>query len=308
MADAPWFKFYASDFLNGVRRLSGLERGVYITLISMMYDQGKPLSDDLSELAEDCGVTRRQFDAALAELVRRKKIVETADGLWNERVSCEILARTERISKAKSAVEAREQKKTQQNQSPKTSLDDRPMINRSSIQNQKVDVEEKKERICSETAAPPPNLFAVAKDEKPKKRAEYPAEFEAFWKDYPTQPSMSKAEAAKAWGKLSAEEIAKVLGSVPVFRAWLAKQKADYPVVHAVRYITQRRYEGYLQTGNSQASQPVDWNARLTFAREKREWSTAKWGPKPGEAGCQAPRDLLKPGDGVGWAEFKRAS
>jgi hypothetical protein len=71
-----------------------------------------------------------------------------------------------------------------------------------------------------------------------------PRAFEAFWKDYPKTPVMSKKEAATAWGKLSAGDQSAALLAVAPFNEWLAKQK-DHPVVHACRFLSQRRFDGF---------------------------------------------------------------
>jgi hypothetical protein len=75
--------------------------------------------------------------------------------------------------------------------------------------------------------------------------ARYSVEFEEqFWKPYPRTPVMSKAEAWKAWQKADEAERAALVAAVPRYAAWL-KTKPDHPAVHACRFITQRRHEGF---------------------------------------------------------------
>ena len=75
--------------------------------------------------------------------------------------------------------------------------------------------------------------------------ARYSREFdEQFWKPYPRTPVMSKAEAWRAWQKAGAAERAALVAAVPRYAAWLAA-KPDHPAVHACRFITQRRFEGF---------------------------------------------------------------
>lgn len=73
----------------------------------------------------------------------------------------------------------------------------------------------------------------------------YSGEFQTFWKAYPTDPGMSKAEAFKAWGKLSAEDQGLAVMAIPSFIAWCRKQGETYRTVHACRYLSQRRFEGF---------------------------------------------------------------
>lgn len=49
------------------------------------------------------------------------------------------------------------------------------------------------------------------------------------------------------------------------------------------------------------------WRHRLDTARKLAQWDV-KWGPMPGQLGCFAPDELLLPGDGEGWAEWRAAS
>jgi len=84
-------------------------------------------------------------------------------------------------------------------------------------------------------------------DKKKKVRASivYSKEFDSFWLSYPRTPSMGKFEAWKVWQKLPAEERALAAGAVPKFVAWLKTQKADYPVVHACRFLSKKRFDGF---------------------------------------------------------------
>jgi hypothetical protein len=75
--------------------------------------------------------------------------------------------------------------------------------------------------------------------------ARYSAEFEdRFWQPYPRTPNMSKLEAWKAWQKSIDNDRPAIVAAVPRYAAWL-RQKPDHPVVHACRFITQRRFDGF---------------------------------------------------------------
>lgn len=100
----PWFKFYPSDWLNGTRGLSLEERGAYMTLLALMYDQQGAIPDDERWVcgALDCDV--RVWRRLRDKLCRYGKIVPNADGfLVNRRVleevrSGELLAEVRRKS------------------------------------------------------------------------------------------------------------------------------------------------------------------------------------------------------------------
>lgn len=76
-------------------------------------------------------------------------------------------------------------------------------------------------------------------------RASYPDDFEKFWREYPRTPAMGKAETFAAWKKLPSEERNLAAAAVPKFKAWLKTQKPDYPVVHAVRFLSKKRFDGF---------------------------------------------------------------
>lgn len=90
MSGPAWIKFYASDWLNGARALSLQERGLYITLVAMMYDEGGPISGSDERFARLCGCKVSEFRKALSSLIAEKKIFKVDGGLWNDRVEKEI--------------------------------------------------------------------------------------------------------------------------------------------------------------------------------------------------------------------------
>lgn len=75
-------------------------------------------------------------------------------------------------------------------------------------------------------------------------RPPYPDEFEAWWRGYPTDPLMSKKEAGAQWKRLSPDDRELATKSLSAFRAFCAS-KPDYRPVHANRYLSQRRFDGF---------------------------------------------------------------
>jgi len=82
------------------------------------------------------------------------------------------------------------------------------------------------------------------KKNKPYPPTSYPKDFENFWKSYPTDPIMSKKKAAEIWRRMSAADRAAAQAAVPAFRVY-AKRQVNYRIVHAQRYLSERRYEGF---------------------------------------------------------------
>jgi hypothetical protein len=81
-----WYKRYPSDFLNGVAELSAEERGVYVTLIDMLYDQGGSVIDDPSRFARRCGCSTRRFNQIRTRLLDSGKLISVEGRLFNKRV------------------------------------------------------------------------------------------------------------------------------------------------------------------------------------------------------------------------------
>jgi len=91
-----------------------------------------------------------------------------------------------------------------------------------------------------------PDTTGVVEGDLGKKK-KYPDDFESFWKSYPTDPLMSKAKAFDQWRRMAAADKAAAQGAIPAFREFIARQ-VNYRVVHAQRYLSERRYEGFAAT------------------------------------------------------------
>ena len=81
----PWFKFYATDFLGGTGMLTAAERGVYITLLALMYKVEGPIGNDHARLARQCGVPAGSFKRILDALIDAGKIIKVDDCLYNSK-------------------------------------------------------------------------------------------------------------------------------------------------------------------------------------------------------------------------------
>jgi uncharacterized protein YdaU (DUF1376 family) len=95
MGKSPYIPFYFSDWIGGTAMLSASERGIYISLIAMMYETEQPIKMDRRRLARLCGSPVRQLDDAVEMLLNMPgKLVMKDGGLWQERVSEELKKRT----------------------------------------------------------------------------------------------------------------------------------------------------------------------------------------------------------------------
>ena len=101
MSAESWFKFFPSDWLGGTAGLSAAERGVYVTLIAAIYDQGGPIKRDDARLARQCGLPKAGFVRALQALVDLGKIEIEGCDLTNSRAKRELIERENRIAVAR---------------------------------------------------------------------------------------------------------------------------------------------------------------------------------------------------------------
>ena len=72
--------WYADNWLGGVVLLTALERGVYDTMINLIYQTNGPLEDDDKAMAHACKAGKADYKRAKARLLELRKI-EVVDGL-----------------------------------------------------------------------------------------------------------------------------------------------------------------------------------------------------------------------------------
>lgn len=113
MSDSPYVQFYTSDFLAGTGGMTAATKGVYITLLCLIYEAEAPLPQSWATLARRCGCTLPAFKRAVAELIEDGKIATSDDGIWSEKCAKHIALRRERQRGATSAAKKRWQKDKQ---------------------------------------------------------------------------------------------------------------------------------------------------------------------------------------------------
>ncbi|MEI4473550.1 YdaU family protein [Frigidibacter sp. MR17.24] len=156
MSETPWVKFYASDWLAGTSGLTSAERGVYITLIALIYENEGPIAYDEARLARRCGCPKAAFAKAFRGLCSEGKMA-LADGMVsNRRTEKELSARGIRAQKASASANARwraQADKTEQNQSSENANASAKQCLGDAIQ--KPEPEEKEEPIGSSQKSDP---------------------------------------------------------------------------------------------------------------------------------------------------------
>ncbi len=138
----------------------------------------------------------------------------------------------------------------------------------------------KEEIVMSETSSDAPQP-----EKKKRVKNDYPQDFQTFYAAYPADPGMSKPEALKEWLKLLDDDRDKALKAIPAFKAWVAKQGRDYRILHACRYLSQRRFEGFDLAESQQSSitqflaKPGmrEWEAWQSFEKTPISEKTGGW-------------------------------
>ncbi|MBN8978030.1 MAG: YdaU family protein [Rhizobiales bacterium] len=85
MSSRPWYKRFPADFIAGTVHLSAEEKGVYSTLLDLLYLKHAPIVDDGKELARICGCSTRRFNCIKQTLIDRGKITVNDGKISNPR-------------------------------------------------------------------------------------------------------------------------------------------------------------------------------------------------------------------------------
>lgn len=119
----PWFKFYPADFMNGVRGLSATEIGLYIMLLSLIYEESGPVELNVLRLATYCGMREASFLKTFEKLVALGKLTVTDNKISNARAEVEIAARANDLKAASRAGKASAEKRQQNQQNFATGVE-----------------------------------------------------------------------------------------------------------------------------------------------------------------------------------------
>jgi uncharacterized protein YdaU (DUF1376 family) len=248
----PWFPCYPSKLLGALAAMTSDEQLVYIVTLLRIYEVGGPVADDAVTLSRRTGLSARRVAAAVARLVETGKLVGDSDRGWMNPVAREEIQeqmrRAETASAKAKTASTKRWKNRQQNQqnenAPSIAKDTSAMLG--DAHKHQHEHQHKKQNVGSGDPTPA-DLPSRKRSKRPKAPPSYTEEFENFWQPYPRTPIMSKAEAFEDWNKLSDQDRGKAIAAVPGYVAYL-KSKPDQPVVHACRFISQRRFDGFVES------------------------------------------------------------
>lgn len=109
----PYFDFYPTDFMHGVRGLSAQEVGVYTMVLCRIYEDNGPVAYNAMILSTYCGMRESTFVKTLEKLICLDKF-QVADGMIsNRRAMVEISSRANKLKINSKAGKASAQKRQQ---------------------------------------------------------------------------------------------------------------------------------------------------------------------------------------------------
>lgn len=301
MAELPHMPLATDAYLADTTHLTTQEHGAYLLLLITAWRvRGRPcLPDDDKLLARYAKLDPRTWKTLKPTIMGFWQLGD--DGFWTQKKQQEVREMTnKRVEVARNKAAKRWGAKALENNNTE---DAGALLNECTA-----DATKTKPTIVGKKE-PNGSMSETVVSDVPvpsRKRKPYPPEFEQSWRAYPTDQLMSKAKGFAAWAKLDVEDHGRVFASIPAFVAYCRKHP-DYRPVHMVRYITDRRFDGFMADAGEPATGP-DWPKRLAYARANRRWSSSEWGPLPGMTGCAVPDELIQPGDGDGWSEWTRGA
>lgn len=194
MSEQPFIKFYPSDFLAGTSGLSPAERGVYITILCLIYEADGEIARDDARLSRRCGAPKAGFVRIIEALIDQGKLIERGGMLSNRRAEKAIVDRQNRSRKAYHAASQKwsaQEQKTETNQRAFDANASRKQCLGDASQNQNQSIKERDANA---------SLKKVDAGQDP---------FEDFWQAYPHRggAKKGKAVARKAWTRATTRTV-----------------------------------------------------------------------------------------------------
>lgn len=224
--------YYPDEYIAGIAGvLKADEQGVYWMVCTLIMSEGGPVDFNDRRIAGLCNIRPADARRIVKRLLELGKLSQIDGKLCQKRAQSEVERSANRIQSASEsgAKGGRPRRKDQENQ-----------------QTAKANGFEA-EKLTTNYQLPTSNQEEEPSCPKPAKgRISYPADFEDLWKAYPTDALMSKKTAYERWKRLDDADRAELMASIPAFKAHCQKNP-DYRPVHAERYISQRRFEGFAE-------------------------------------------------------------
>ncbi len=234
-----FYKHDIAQWRGGTVMLSDRAYRVYHVLVEEIMVNEGPVALHERSLAGKANRSVRDFKAAMEELIGFGKITVRGGFVHNSR--CENELRSIRTNREHASTGGRVSGEVRKKPNENKVDEEAPLPSATKPKREEKRVEKKE--------------ISDPSDPRPKPvRTQYPEGYEIFWLGYPTDANMSKKEAHDIWKRMPEEERQKATESLPAFRAY-CQANADYRPIHANRYLSKARYEGFLKVAQ-QAAMP----------------------------------------------------
>jgi len=230
-----WFKHDIPAWMDGTEGLDDGPYRVYHVVCQLIYLAEGPITLNEHGIAGRCKQSIRSFRTNLKILLDGGKLTLSDGRLANSRAEKELEKVGEnRVNAREGGIKSGEArnasaKSLKNNDVGEASLQDDPSL--------KTRLDKTKEP-CADAKAP-------------RTKQEYSEEFETkFWSPYPRSPTMAKKEAWREWQKLEPVHRAAACRAIEPYKRYL-RTKPSLETVHACRFLSQRRFEGFTDASTS---------------------------------------------------------
>lgn len=278
MSGLPWFKCFPQDLLNGMAGMPHDERGIYISVLCLIYRAGAPVRDEPRELAYNTGCTVRQWTKYRAALILHGKLkvvqVNGRDCISNDRCEEEIEAQRARRESFAERGEKGGKKRVENEAGKAKENNDRAQANASATA--KLNQADKE---VEEELPPTPLEGGAMGRRKPRK---------ALPENFPTPELIDEQQAKVRTAGVDLD----VSTEAERFRNHaIAADRRCSDWAAAWRNWVLKAMGWAPKATSSQARETRDadpWASRLVQWRIAQYWNS-DWGPKPGKPGYQGP-------------------
>lgn len=227
--------------MDGTESLDHESYRAYHVICQLIYLNEGPIALNEHGIAGRCRMSIRTFRAALQDLLDKGKLTLSDGRLDNSRTKKEL----EKVSDNRVKAGKGGKKSGEVRNVPAKSLKAKDLSEAALQQDRSLKTREEETRV---------DMFSpVALATRTKNS--YSEEFEAkFWQPYPRTPNMSKSEAWREWIKLKPEQQASACQAIEPYKRFL-RTKPNLETVHACRFLSQRRFEGFQSQLNTPASE-----------------------------------------------------
>ena len=230
-----WFKHDIPAWMDGTEALDDGPYRAYHVICQLIYLNEGPIALNEHGIAGRCKQSIRSFRKNLEILIDGGKLVLADGRLANLRAAKELEKVGEnRINAREGGIKSGEARNADTKPLENNGPSEASLQLDRSLKTRLEETREEKE-LCPDAKAS-------------RTKLEYSAEFEAeFWAPYPRSANMSKKEAWREWMKLDPSSREAACKAIEPYRKFL-RSKPSLETVHACRFLSQRRFEGFFET------------------------------------------------------------